>query len=92
MLHDIAAKLTNTHRLTCHNAGEARGQTSLPAKKVSQTSDGDIGKDVTLTSFLLPVADLDLEDLSDLVNPNDVRDSGWITPADGESTSPLEKK
>ena len=92
VLHDIAAKLTNTHRLTCHNAAEARGQTSLPAKKVSRTSDGDVGEDETETSFLSDVLALAMEDLSDLVNPNDVRDLGWITPADGESTSPLEKK
>ena len=87
VLHDIAAKLTNTHRLTCHNAAETRGQTLLPAKKVSTTADGDVGEDRLDFSLL----DEALDDLCESVNPNDVHNLGWERPPDGESTPPLEK-
>ena len=82
VLHDIAAKLTNTHCLTCHNAAEARGQTLLPAKKGSTTADVP---DFTVTDDCL-------DDLCNDINPNDVCHLGWEKSPDGESTPPLEKK
>ena len=44
----IAAKLTNTHHLTCHNAAKAQEKTpSISDKKDSPSADGNGVKDAT---------------------------------------------
>ena len=82
VLHDIATKLTNTHRRTCHNIAAARG------KKLPTTTNGSLIADDNEFLELSTNSVLDLE--LDVFMAKMEGEAGY--EAGGESTSTCEKK
>ena len=83
VLHDIATKLTNTHRRTCHNIAAARG------KKLPTTTNGSLIADDNEFLELSTNSVLDLE--LDVFMATEMQgEAGY--EAGGESTSTCEKK